>query len=340
LIAGSKAYCWGDNDSGQVGDGTVLQRRAAVPVSGSFADLTAVAVGSGHACAVRSGGGVVCWGSNVYGQLGNGSNTQSLTPVSVSGLSTATAIGAGVIHSCARLQDGSVSCWGNNVSGELGNGTNTASTTPVSVTGLAGATALAVGQRHACAVVSGGAVRCWGNDTSGQVGNGATSTTGVLTATAVTGLPSAASGVAAGQLHSCALLTNGTVYCWGDNSVGQLGNGTLVNSLTPVAVSGLSSVASISSWGSHTCARLSSGTLRCWGQNTRGQLGNGVVAASSTTPVTAGATTFSQVTAGGRHTCGQYLSNGSVRCWGYNDYGQVGDSTSWLFPQAAAATLP
>src|SRR5262249_32118890 len=161
---------------------------------------------------------------------------------------------AGVAHTCALIGDGTVQCWGRSDNGQLGNGSmggTTQSTTPVAAT-ISGVSDLAVGQRHNCAVVAGGAVQCWGRNNSSQLGDGGTTTQ--PTPVAVVGLPGAASHVAAGQLHSCALLSAGTVYCWGDNASGQLGNSSTTPSPTPVQAVGLSGITAITSWGSHSCA--------------------------------------------------------------------------------------
>jgi len=332
-VAGGALYCWGNNDQSELGDGTNIQRRIPTLVAGGYTDATAVAVGGTHACARRSGGSVVCWGTNTYGELGNNTTTPSAVPVSVA-ISTVTAIGAGQSHACSLLADGSVRCWGRNADGQLGNGVTTDSSSPVVVSGITGASALTVGQRHNCAIVS-GAVRCWGNNVGGQLGNG--TTTGSLTPVAVS-LPAAATVVAAGQLHTCARLTTGAVYCWGSNVYGQLGNGSAVTgSPTPVLVSGITTATSVTTWGSHTCALLSNSTIRCWGLNTRGNLGASTVSTFSNVPLVASGL-YSFISAGGRHTCGKQ-TGGSLRCWGYNDFGQVGDATSWLYPASAATSL-
>jgi alpha-tubulin suppressor-like RCC1 family protein len=227
-----------------------------------------------------------------------------------------------------------VYCWGRNNYGQLGNGTTTDSTSPIAAT-ITGASALTVGQRHACIIGAGGAVSCWGFNATGALGNG--NTTNQPLATPVAGLPAAATAIAAGQIHTCAVLSTGAVYCWGDNGAAQLGNGGTTSSLTPVQVSGIGSAVAISTWGSHTCVRLSDSSLRCWGQNTRGQIGNNTVTAYAATAVQPGGSGYTLITAGGRHTCG--LQGTTVRCWGFNAYGQVGDGTAWYFPVAGAVEL-
>jgi alpha-tubulin suppressor-like RCC1 family protein len=277
----------------------------------------------------------------------------------------APSIAAGNAHTCALLSRGTVECWGFNGYGALGNGTNTGPqtcggglipcfTTPVAVSGLSGATAIAAGFDHNCAVVSGGAVVCWGNNALGQLGDGTSSGPQTcvwnsapqpcsMTPVAVSGL-SGVTTVAAGYYHNCAMLSGGTVACWGDNSVGELGNLTTTASSTPVPVSNLSGVKAIAAGDNFTCALLSSGTVQCWGANDVGQLGDGTYCGppSSTCPATSlGASGVSgalAIAAGGSHACA-LLSGGTVKCWGSNGAGQLGDGTHCGPPSSLCPTI-
>jgi alpha-tubulin suppressor-like RCC1 family protein len=277
VLSDGTLRCWGRNNHGQLGDGTATNSTTPVQVIG-ITTATAVATGgsaitgdSAHSCARLSDGGVNCWGNNASGQLGNGTTTSSLTPVQVSGITTATAVAAGGAHSCGLLSDGKVRCWGNNNYGQLGNETQTSSSTPVQVKAIQNATAIATGAYHTCALLSNGEVWCWGRRDFGQLGDGKfrndkapfdaqlkpVKAIGINTATAIT----------AGDVRTCARLSNGTLRCWGSNTYGGLGDGTITSSAAPVQVIGVSTATAISSGTHHTCAVLSDGTMRCWGNN-------------------------------------------------------------------------
>ncbi len=305
---------------------------------------TAVEGGGAHTCALVNSGQVKCWGQNTYGQLGNWSNTDSYTPVLVSGIptttgATATSISLGYNHSCAVLSDGQVKCWGRNSYGQLGNGSNTNSKTPVLVSGIptttgATATSISTGRYHSCAVLSDGQVKCWGYNYYGQLGNG--TNTDSYTPVLVSGIPTTtgatATSISLGYYHSCAVLSDGQVKCWGYNAYGQLGNGTNTNSNTPVPVTGIptttgATATSISLGYWYSCAVLSDGQVKCWGYNYYGQLGNGSNTNSNTPVPVTGISTATSISLGYFHSCA-VLTYGQVKCWGDNGYGQLGNWTS------------
>jgi alpha-tubulin suppressor-like RCC1 family protein len=197
-------------------------------------------VGDQHACALTTGGAVLCWGSDDFGQLGDGlvEDEPQHQPVAVSGLSSGVAaIAAGTNETCAVTAAGGVLCWGENAQGALGDGSAMDSAVPVAVSGLSsGVAAVGVGTSYACALTTGGAVLCWGDNTYGQLGIGSTLSNSAVPV-AVSGLSSGVAAISTAPAHACALTTAGAILCWGNNDVGQLGTGmTGPSSLVPVGV--------------------------------------------------------------------------------------------------------
>ncbi len=232
-------------------------------------------------------------------------------------------------HSCARLADGTVWCWGGNYNGQLGDGTKTNKSLPVKVDAL-GSTATSVRAStgsHTCALKNDGTLWCWGFNNRGQLGDG--TTVDETMPVQVTALGSLVVEVAVGSQHTCARKTNGTVWCWGWNDGGQLGDGTYDTKSTPAQVAALgSSALEVAAGDSHTCARKADGTLWCWGNGNLGALGDGS-ATVKPTPVQVAAlgTSVIGVTAGGGYTCAR-KSDSTAWCWGWNDKGQLGDGTT------------
>ena len=282
LLADGTIKCWGYNFAGEVGS-PLAQAGIVVPISvPGISGATAVSAGGLHSCAIVAGGHVKCWGFNSYGELGDGTRTNSWNPVEVVGITDATAISTGGIYSCAIVTGGAVKCWGDNSSGSLGDGGQLGSSaTPVAVVGVASANGLSAGDGHACVLVS-GAVKCWGYNGSGQIGDGTTTTRPTPVDIASV---SDATSVLAGSAHTCALLAGGQAVCWGGNQLGQLGNGTTTASASAVPVEGIDSGTMIATRYSTSCALLAGGRARCWGNGSSAQLGNGSWGTFSTTPV-------------------------------------------------------
>lgn len=293
--------------------------------AGACVGIADLALGSSHSCALLTDASVHCWGDNNYDQLGEGGTaTSHANPVAVPGLVGVVELAAGGAHNCARFADGTARCWGYNSDGELGDGTTIRARVPVVVSGLTGAVELSGGTSHTCARISDGTVRCWGLNTYGEIGDG---TSGVIRSvpTLVSGLAGAVE-VTTGSVHTCARLTDGTVWCWGENSSGELGDGTRINRLTPVGVAGLGPAVQLAMNGSHTCALLGTGGVRCWGDNFFGGLGDGTFTGSITPVAVLGLSSAVEIAAGGRHTCARLL-DGTAQCWGWNNFGQIGDGT-------------
>lgn len=341
--------CWGLNDNGRLGDNSTTQRTSAVNVVGLSSGVSAVEVGGHHSCALLTNGQVQCWGWNKDGELGDGGNSDGLTPVTVVGLGgTVKTLALGGSHTCALLTSGAVQCWGNNNEGELGSNTmNDYRNSVATVSGLgSGVKAIVANSVHSCALLNTGSVQCWGGNYYGQLGdNTAGSANHRATPVAVVGLSSGVAQIWAGRDHNCVLMENGAVKCWGLNSSGQLGNGSTQNQSTPVDVSSLGgTVLELAGGGDHTCARLSEGSVKCWGLNDSGQLGDGTTTNRLTPVDVPNLSGVLVITAGRRHTCA-FLNNNQVKCWGLNDNGQVGDGSATtrktpVYVVEAAASLP
>lgn len=278
-----------------------------------------------------------------------GSYTSTLTATTPDTPATATQaitvvapIDVGDDHNCALQADSTVRCWGWNIYGQLGDGTTINRSIPTAVTGLTGVVALATGFRHSCALKADSTVSCWGGNSFGQLGDGTTTNRSTPTAVPniltpvdiVTGVRVAT--ISAGIFHSCALKSNGVLSCWGNNGYGQLGDGTTISKSIPTTVPSLTEVASVSTGFYHSCALKTDGTVRCWGRNNSGQLGDGTTVDKSTpTPTVVPAfiiglipmTGVATLTAGDTHNC-VLKTDGTVRCWGGNNSGQLGDGTT------------
>lgn len=340
VVNNGTASCWGEDSHGELGNGTT-SASSSLPVAVSGLNtVSAVAVGGSHSCAVLTDHSVRCWGDGALGQLGNGGTSASSTPVTVTGISDATAISAGLNHTCVLRTGGAVSCWGQNSNGQVGSTVATdfpRATAPVAVAGISGATAVSAGGFHSCALV-GGAVSCWGDNSVGQLGNGAGAPNNFSFApVAVTGL-SGVTAISGGEQHSCAVAA-GAVRCWGDNTYGQLGDGTKTQANTPVSVSGISTAVQVGAGFPMSCARLSSGAVSCWGYNNEGELGNGSSSESLSPVAVSGISTATSLSTGGLQSC-VLLSGGNAECWGYNGLGQLGNGTAADAHSPVSVTYP
>jgi alpha-tubulin suppressor-like RCC1 family protein len=293
-----------------------------------------ISTGYRNSCALIADGTIKCWGYNRHGELGDGTSTNRNVPVSVSGISNAIEISTSNNRSCALLSDNSAKCWGESL---LGDGSSSGSTTPVSVYGPSyNYLSVSVGDGHGCLLLSSKRITCWGGNTEGELGDGTYKEKYSPTMSLVNGSTIyTASAISAGSQHTCALLDNNTLECWGKNNVGQLGPryGSFndVRSNYPVTVLGMNEVAQVSSGGGHTCALLLDGTIKCWGSNTLGELGDGTTTNSGIRPVSGISNSVMISSSLGSHSCA-VLADKSIKCWGNNYDGQLGDGTTTVSP--------
>ena len=325
------AKCWGDNNSGELGNGSNTKSPVPVDVTGLIGGVAAVAAGLAHNCAVTSAGGVKCWGAGQAGQLGNGSYAGSPFPVDVTGLTSGVAIAAGDWHTCALTGAGGVKCWGSNSQGQLGIGSSDPprSYVPLDVSGLtSGVVGIAAGGTSTCALLNTGGVQCWGANGSGQLGNG--NYTDSYRPVDVSGLTSGAASVAVGGLSVCALASTGGLKCWGSNAFGELGIGSFdpLKSNVPLDNRLTYGVTSVAGGFRHICALNSPGGAKtwCWGSNIEGQLGIGTFPPNGKAPLDVpGAGGAVAITGGYDHTCALMSSPHAAKCWGRGLEGQLGN---------------
>jgi len=327
LSPAGTAYCWGANGFGQLGDGSLADRAAPAPIAGGLTFTTLSAGGGGYeedvsfTCGVTTAGDGYCWGGSFRGALGDGSTVAShRTPVPVSGGLKFRTISAGGAHACGLTTANVAYCWGSNDVGELGVGDRNMRSTPVPVLGNLRFTTITAGDFHTCAT-NPDATYCWG----GLWGGGGYSVVPTAVSTS-----SSFGTISAATEHTCGLTVAGTAYCWGDNSTGQLGDGSGQSSSTPLAVSGGRMFGVISAKGYTSCG-VSGGAGYCWGWNDLGQLGAGFVTPRSgqqqTTPLrVTGSLTFTTISVGVWHTCA-VTATGVPYCWGLNSNGQLGNDT-------------
>jgi len=319
--------CWGRNFEGELGDGTTTPR--STPVSAIAANSGALGISSGsqHSCAVVNSS-VMCWGNNDFSQLGDGATADRSVPwPTIPG--NATAVSAGRSHTCA-LVSGNLWCWGSNASGELGDKTTAVASLPEQISSGINVSAVAAGDENTC-IIADGAAKCWGLGQYYLLGNGSLANLSDATqAVPVPGASANVTSISVGLSHACAVVS-GVAKCWGFNTKGQLGTGSTNLAQVATAVSNLAAASEVAVLGDHSCARESNatGSLKCWGADGHGQLGNGHderFLAPTSVPLGNG-NSAKAVALGNLHGC-VLLTNGSVRCWGDNFAGQMGDANS------------
>ena len=325
---GGAAYCWGYNDAGQLGIGSVTP--------GSLGNLFPNAVvggntfsvgssGASHSCAVTLLSIPHCWGLNLDGRIGNGTNggTPVSQPAAVVGSNVYKAVTAGSSHTCALTTGGKIYCWGSNEQGQIGVGSaGGLVNSPIAVAPTSNFKSVAAGGLHSCAVDLSGGAWCWGSNAQGQTGHGPGPGPNVPIQVPGLGYEQ----IVAGESHTCGRQSNGAVQCWGSNASGQLGDGSLFDRNTPVTVLGGLAFASITAGRFHTCGITSAGLAYCWGRGDSGQLGDGFMTDANEPTAVGGGLNFRVISAGGLQTCA--ITTGSVAyCWGDNTFGALGDGT-------------
>jgi alpha-tubulin suppressor-like RCC1 family protein len=328
LLEGGAVRCWGA--PGLVGDGSRSLRVSPVGLKTLGSGVSSLTAGVAHTCALSSFGAVSCWGANERGQLGLGTDSPALEPAPIPELSQGvTQIAAGASHVCAVLVSGEVRCWGVNDDYQLGAGAPPQALSPVAVLGLSdGIRNLAAGASHTCAVTANGEVHCWGGNAHGELGVGMATATPIATPSQVKGLPGPMMMVAAGRFHTCALSPQGSVWCWGQNENGALGDDSSIDRALPVQPLGLPDAAvSLSAGAGGTCAVLRNGDAYCWGSNSNGQLGDGTRIHRPRPVRVRGLDGAGRlVMYGEEFSCAATRSQRAL-CWGKNDEGQLGDGT-------------
>jgi alpha-tubulin suppressor-like RCC1 family protein len=325
ISATGSVRAWGINDNAELADGTTTNRSSPV-ASTLLSNVASINGGQFHACAVTTAGALLCWGYNGFGQLGDGTTNNRFNPVQAiaSGVKQ---VAAARSSTCILKTDSTASCVGFNVDGELGNGTTTNSLAFTAVSGL-GSTVdqITAGYSAACVKTNVGTVSCWGTNSYGQLGTGVSGSTSSVPVL-IPNFSGVAQVATQGQ-HVCARKVDGTVWCWGGNFDGQLGDGTTVDRNVPVQVVGITTAVQIAVGMNHSCARLQDGTVRCWGQGFEGELGDGS-GKNSSTPVSVRGLTGAalEITVGRDSTCAR-VDSGTVQCWGVNTNGEVGDGTT------------
>lgn len=327
ICADSTVKAFGENATGQLGDGGNTDQSTPVAVSG-LTSVVAVSAGGdqleAHSVALKSDGTVWAWGSNLYGGLGNASLINTTAPVQAIALSDVIAIAAGGWHTVALKSDSTVWTWGWNIDGQLGDGTTTDRTIAGKINGLSGVVDVKAGTYHVLALKSDGTVWAWGDNVSGQIGDGTTADQ--LTPVQVSGLTDVVK-IATGRFFSLAVKSDGTVWTWGENLYGQLGDGTTTDRSTPVQVTGLAGSVTVATCGAFEChVTLSDSTVWAWGRNTYGNIGDGTLTHRST-PVQMDGISGVVGLAAGTNFSLAYKADGTFWGCGRNASGQLGDGT-------------
>ncbi|MCH2546956.1 MAG: hypothetical protein MK052_05050 [Alphaproteobacteria bacterium] len=328
-----KAYCWGENLDGQLGDGTTVRKTVptalSMPAGVSF---TQMALGFRHTCALGNNGTTYCWGYNLDGRLGDGTYASKSVPTAVSmpsGVAFTKLVTSEIAHICGIGDNGKLYCWGPNGSGQLGDGTSTTRNVPTATNGPAGVSIIdvAMSDSHTCAAGANGVAYCWGNGSGGELGDN-TDNSHNNPATVVMPAGVSFANVYIDKDESCARSTTGLMYCWGENRDGQVGDGTLIERQRPTASimpSGITFESAVITR-FNQCAVGSDGNGYCWGLNENGEVGDDTLTRrKQPTPVVMpSGVSFTQISGNRQHFCAAG-DDDKVYCWGFNDDGQIGN---------------
>ena len=325
----SLAYCWGGAGGGELGHGGFQGSVTPVPVTGGLHFLE-IRAGTSFTCGLATDNRAWCWGSNFYGQLGDGTTANRATPAPVSGGRRFRQLRTGYGHVCAVTFADVTFCWGDNSHGQLGDGTLTHRRTPTRVAGGLVFKQVRSGGSHTCALTGTSRAYCWGSNGAGQLGDG--TRTRRLKPAAVAGQLRFTGGLSTGGSHTCGVASEKRPYCWGQNSVGQLGIGSIaVRALTPTPIADNRRFNAVSTGGDHGCGVILGHSTWCWGRAYYGAIGDGGPIHRDyyvPTPVTVlGGYAFSGLTSGAAHSCA-IGEGGQAWCWGWNASGQLGDATT------------
>ncbi len=331
LLTGALGGCASDVFTDQ-SRGILTENRADSILRGNVTDYTNVTVGGYHVCAINATGIPRCWGRNDFGQLGNGTQVNASTPAAVSGGLMIASIAAGGSHSCGILivagQFTNFYCWGNGLNGRLGSGGTTGSLTPRVIPPVFVQTGAFAGEDHTCSW-AGFLLKCWGANARGQIGDA--TTIDRLSPVSPLSPPTTIVAYSPGSHFTCAVQGSGTLgigpgpaYCWGQNTFGQLGDGTTIDRYLPVTVVGGVAFKEVRAGGSHACGLTGNGVAYCWGLNDHGQLGTGDFVTRSAPALVSTTQRFSSITAGGSYSCGIATTSNRIYCWGDGTSGALG----------------
>jgi alpha-tubulin suppressor-like RCC1 family protein len=340
ITAGGRLSCWGDNSYGEIGNATPSDpspQLRPVPIP-HWPQTATVSAGGDLTCAIPlqpGSNGPWCWGRNSY--LGGDGGPVQIDPSSFPD-GTTVSVATGYYHACGLNKWGGIWCWGSDYDGQLGDGRMVNGNGFLAATSFPDVAAQVTANTSTCALGVSGSVWCCGDNGYGELGNGTYNTSAAWVQP--TGLGSNVAEISTGADHTCARKTDGTVWCWGTNYDGQLGDGTRIDRLSPIQVTALGSATQISAGGFHTCAVETDGSLWCWGYGSSGQLGDGAFDSRALPFQVAGlGGPVIEVSCGDKHTCAR-TSDGRTWCWGDNSYGQLGNGTTTNSASPVLVALP